>query len=232
MKILTVVTICMISASAGGFQDSQTVSPVVADPVPELVLTEAPEAAALRQVRAYMANTDSLQASFVQQNPDGSISRGTMSMERPGKVRFEYSDETPFLIVSDGNQISMIDEEVGQVTRWPVNDTPLRLVLGKTLDLARFDSVILPAYAGYDHLVALRARDREKPEMGEITIVFQKDKDNPDRLSLYRWAVTDTQGQVNVVEVSNTKINPDLDAALWTFEDPRGRRTYRNNRRR
>lgn len=191
-------------------------------PLEEQTIAEDTSMKALRQVQAYMDTVSSLQAEFVQRAPDGGLARGTLSLSRPGRVRFDYSDDVPFLVVADGKALNFVDYEIGQVTRWPVKDTPLRALLGSSTDLASIGARIEVAPGGITDLLALHASDPEKPEMGTITVYFEVSEGQKPPLKLLSWAVTDAQGQLTTVELSDNQVNVDLASSLWEFEDPRG----------
>ncbi len=235
MRIFSYLSILLLVTTAGfAAQDTENTPLPLPEPTSKMETTEiieAPQLVAMRRLEAYMARTKSFKAQFIQQNADQSVARGTIYMQRPGRVRFDYSDGTPFLIVADGTTLNLIDSDVGQVTRWPVLDTPLRLLLADKLDLSGFHSSIEPAYGGHESLVALRAKDIKRPELGEITIIFRDSETIPGALELYRWGVVDGQGNATIVEVRDIEENPTLDKALWTFKDPRGIAKRRRNRR-
>lgn len=191
-------------------------------PLEEQTVAEDTSLRALRLVQTYMDTVGSLEARFRQQAPDGGIATGKLSMARPGKVRFDYADDVPFLVVADGKTLSFIDYEIGQVTRWPVKDTPLRALLGGSTDLASIGANIEMAPFGTEGLVALHATDVDRPELGHITVYFEEDATTPEKLRLVSWVVTDAQGQITTVELSQAQINIDLADNLWDFEDPRG----------
>src|SRR3546814_11023863 len=65
----------------------------------------------------------------------GQTLNGTLTMKRPGKVRFQYQKGVPMLIVGDGKALTMIDYEVDQVSRWPIGDSPLSVLLNPNTDL-------------------------------------------------------------------------------------------------
>ncbi|RMB01821.1 LolA family protein [Eilatimonas milleporae] len=186
---------------------------------------------ALTRVREHLSGVETLTADFTQQAPDGTRSTGRLYMERPGKVRFDYTDETPFLIVADGQVLSFIDYEVGQVTRWPIADTPLRLVLDRQPDLAALGASIEVAPGGIDSLIALSAADPDRPELGRITLYFRRDEAAPGGLALDSWVVRDAQDGLTIVDLDNARRNDGpLTASLWQFEDPRGLARRRRTR--
>ncbi len=199
-------------------------------PVEEQSVAENNSLKALAQVQHYMDTVQNLKADFIQSSPDGTLTQGTLYMARPGHVRFDYTDDTPFLVVADGKTLNFVDYEVGQVSRWPVKDTPLRALLGKSTDLASVAANIQLAPAGIEDLIALSAHDVDQPEMGEITIYFKKSATKGDALTLQSWAVKDAQGAITFVELSNPEENLTLDENLWKFKDPRGLSRRRANR--
>lgn len=191
-------------------------------PLEEQTITEDTSLKALRQVQTYMDTVKSLTAKFMQRAPGGDITTGTLSMARPGKVRFDYENDVPFLVVADGKTLNFIDYEIGQVTKWPVKDTPLRALLGGSTDLSSVNAHIEVAPGGLAGLLALHARDVDNPELGQISIYFEESDDGAAPLRLRSWVVEDAQGQLTVVELSDAQANVDLADSLWQFDDPRG----------
>lgn len=191
-------------------------------PLEEQTIDEDTSLTALRLVQTYMDTVQSLEAQFTQYAPDGGVASGKLSLARPGRVRFDYENDVPFLVVADGKTLNFIDYEIGQVTRWPVKDTPLRALLGGSTDLASIGANIELAPFENPELVALHAVDIERPELGQITVYFQQQPYKPEKLQLLRWDVTDAQGQITSVELTNGQVNTQLAESLWEFEDPRG----------
>ena len=197
-------------------------------PSPITSLVES-DAEILDNVQVYLNSIKSLKAQFSQQGPDGRIAIGTLHLERPGKVRFEYEAGVPLLIVSDGNTLNMIDYDIGQVTKWPVNDTPLALLLAENVTFNNNTTVTSRKNeigAGY---ISITSSNPENPQQGSLILVFSQ-SDNSD-LELRAWQVVDAQGKLTTVSIANMELNNGLDRALWTFDDPRGDRLTRNRRR-
>jgi outer membrane lipoprotein-sorting protein len=197
----------------------------------EQVIAENTSLKALKLVQNYMRDVKSLRANFVQRAPGNILSRGTLSMQRPGKIRFDFKDDIPFLVVADGKTINFVDYEIGQVQKWPVKDTPLLAVIGEGFDLASVNAQITLAPEGMEGILSLVASDPARPEMGKITVYFEQTPDQAHPLRLLSWVVLDAQGQTTVVEIFDQEINPSLAAKLWTFDDPRGLAKRRRTRR-
>lgn len=197
----------------------------------EVVVEENTALQALRKVQTYMEQVQSLEATFQQRAPDGNLAYGTLYMARPGRIRFDYKDDIPFLVVADGKSLNFVDYEIGQVTKWPVKDTPLRALLGNSTDLASINANIDVAPEGVVGLIALSAADPDKPEMGQVTLYFEEAPDLPGGLKLLSWVVLDAQNKMTSVELSSQSVNGELADSLWTFEDPRGLAKRRKSRR-
>lgn len=195
-------------------------------PLTEEIISESPQARALADIQTYLKRVKSLEADFSQMAPNGNITQGKMYMQRPGKIRFDYGKDAKLLVVSDGKTLSMIDYEIGQVTRWPVKDTPLNVILGETMDFKGMRTRIVPTPDGQEDTVALMAEDPKKPEMGVITVYFREMKDSKTKrnigLMATHWVVLDAQGQVTRIALSNQQVNKNFDDTLWAYKDPRG----------
>src|SRR5687767_3015121 len=53
----------------------------------------------------YVNSTRTMQARFVQTNPNGSVVQGTLYVRRPGRMRFEYDAPSQLKVVADGTQV-------------------------------------------------------------------------------------------------------------------------------
>jgi Outer membrane lipoprotein-sorting protein len=134
------------------------------------VLAETPSA--LSAVQAHLKNTSSMTADFVQTDRKGQRLSGTLTLKRPGKIRFQYQKGVPLLIVGDGSRLTMIDYEVKQVQSWPVKNSPLGALLDPDRDLSKYAKV-LPT--GSDGVISVEVKDPKRPEYGTITMVFLRD---------------------------------------------------------
>ena len=63
--------------------------------------------AELDRIERYLNSLQTLQSKFVQNNPDGSHAHGTLYLQRPGRMRFEYDPPTPIRLYANGNFSSM-----------------------------------------------------------------------------------------------------------------------------
>jgi outer membrane lipoprotein-sorting protein len=87
------------------------------------------------RIAAYLNDVRSLKARFIQVGPNGELAQGDLYLRRPGRLRFEYDPPSPLLLVADGFWLILQDKELEQVSRWPVNDTPLGVLVADDIEL-------------------------------------------------------------------------------------------------
>lgn len=190
-------------------------------PLGVMTVTPAPALAqasgGLAQVRSHLKAVDTVVADFTQTDRRGQTLTGTLTMKRPGKIRFQYQKGVPLLIVGDGKAITMIDYEVNQVSRWPIGNSPLSVLLDPNKDLSRVAKVI----RNDDQILVIEARDPKKPEFGTITIAFTKSPSAPGGLVMRGWTTIDAQNNKTTVKLSNQRFNVAVADKAFRWRDPR-----------
>ncbi|MEA3035218.1 MAG: hypothetical protein QOH04_977 [Sphingomonadales bacterium] len=181
------------------------------------LLAEAPSP--LAQVQAHLQAVDTMTASFSQTDRRGQTLTGTLTLKRPGRIRFEYQKGVPMLIVGDGKAIHMIDYQVKQVQRWPIGNSPLGVLLNTGQDLSRIAKVV----RNDDQTLMVSARDPKRPEFGTITLGFAKVASAPAGLMLQGWVMLDSQNNQTIVKLSNQRFNVAVPDSAFRWTDPRAR---------
>lgn len=180
-----------------------------------------PAASANRSIAAVSAHLKALTtmtADFTQTARSGKALSGKLTLARPGKIRFQYQPGVPLLVVADGRALTMVDYQVAQVSRWPIRNTPLGVLLDPDRDPSRYAQVL----AGADpNLLLVEAKDPKHPEYGIITLAFRKDARGPAGLVLQGWTVLDAQNNRTTVQLSNQQFNMPVAANTFRFRDPR-----------
>ena len=102
-------------------------------PVAIVATAAAPALAAssdeLKAVEANLAATQSMTADFLQTDGKGRQMAGTLTLKRPGKIRFSYGGGVNMLLVADGKRLTFIDYDVSQKNSWPIAKSPLAVLL-------------------------------------------------------------------------------------------------------
>ena len=145
-------------------------------PEPDVASGEVPAVewpAILEAASAALAAAETASGKFMQSNADGTISTGTFALNRPGRMRFDYDDPVPILIVSDGTTVAMEDSELETVDRIPIGTTPLGLILSTDLNVDE-DVEVLDVMQN-EQGIGIRVSDASGELEGTLTMVFDKD---------------------------------------------------------
>ncbi|SVE22237.1 uncharacterized protein METZ01_LOCUS475091, partial [marine metagenome] len=97
---------------------------------------------AVVQVESYLNSIKTLSAQFLQVDSEGNVTNGRLYLRRPGRIRFEYDDPSPLLIVADGFWLIFHDRELGQVSRYPLYETPLGVLVDEPVNLRKKVEVV------------------------------------------------------------------------------------------
>ena len=176
------------------------------------VLSDADQAA-LVAVTRYLNGLRTLKARFVQIGPDGAITQGTMWLQRPGRMRFEYDKPSPLLLVAGNGTVVFHDSTLDQTTNIPVGNTPLGLLLANTITLS--GDVTLTDFQRSPGGLQLTLMRTKTPGDGSLTLTL-----NTSPLALTGWSVVDAQGRETRIRISAVQLGGTFDQALFTFVDP------------
>lgn len=183
-------------------------------PVPAIAQAADP----LAQVQSHLKTVSTMVASFTQTDRRGQSLSGTLTLKRPGKIRFQYGKGVNMLVVADGRRLNMIDYDVKQVQSWPISNSPLSVLLDPNQDLKRFAKVV----PGTDpRVVLVEARDPKRPELGRITIAFAKVPSAPGGLMMQGWTMLDSQNNRTTVKLSGQRFNVSVADSAFRWTDPR-----------
>ena len=168
---------------------------------------------AVIQVESYLNSIKTLSARFLQVDSDGNVTNGQLYLRRPGRLRFEYDDPSPLLIVADGIWLILHGMELGQVSRYPLFETPLGALVDEPVNLReKVEVVRVEQGLGVLRIMVV---DRANPDDGWIDITFTEPP-----LILRQWKVRDAQGGTIELSLTDIRVNQKLDPNLFFFEDP------------
>ena len=178
----------------------------------------ADDMALVNRAVAYLQGLTSARGRFVQTDPRGGVSEGTVYLRRPGKARFEYDPPSGLVMASDGSLVAILNSRLKTYEAYPLGATPLSLFLAKEIRLDR--GVTVSRVTRVSDGFVLEASDARKKTPGKITLSFS---DAP--LALQGWTITDAQGQSTRVRLVNFGPSGPIAASLFVLKDPRPRIT-------
>lgn len=178
----------------------------------------------LSELSRYLNGLGTATAEFTQINPDGTISTGTIRINRPGKVRFEYAPPDKTLVMSDGQQVAIFDPKSNQPPeQYPLRRTPLNLILAPQVNLGTARMVVGHTEDG--PVTRVRAQDPEHPEYGSIEMVFSA---NPTELR--QWVIRDDSGSETTLILGDMTKGTAMTGNLFSIEAEMGRRGMTSDR--
>lgn len=173
----------------------------------------ASQASDLAGIENYLNGLTTAQADFTFAGPDGIVSHGVFYLNRPSKLRFEYTEPKGNLLIADGDYVIYWDAQQKEASNLPISSTPLDFLLRQKVSLT--DGVKVTAFehsAGVIRATLVRPKNEGD---GSVTVAFG---DNP--IELRGWRLVDGQGGTTDVTFSNWKFGMPLDASLFHFVDP------------
>jgi outer membrane lipoprotein-sorting protein len=186
-------------------------SPAVSAPAPAAApLSAAERSKLLKEAAKALATVKTARGKFEQYSPDGSYSTGQFAMSRPGKVRFDYDDPVPLVLVSDGTTVALQDSDLETTDRVPLASTPLSLLLSSTLDFEKEAEVVDVRRMGDQTNITVRDKTGEMD--GTLTVVLA---DN----ALTGWRTVDANGGRTSVMLSGIETGAKLNPRLFILKD-------------
>ncbi|SPJ23341.1 Outer-membrane lipoprotein carrier protein [Palleronia abyssalis] len=178
-------------------------------------LIAAPAAAApipLSQLSQYLNGLSAAQAQFTQINGDGTISTGTLYINRPGRMRFDYDPPEETLVMAGGGSVAIFDGKSNSVNpeTYPLSQTPLSIILDRNVNLGRAGMVQGHRQDGNKTIVT--AQDPQRPQYGQLELVF-----TGDPLTLRQWVVIDGQGNRTTTALGSLQRVSSLPASYFSI---------------
>jgi len=172
------------------------------------------------QAENWLQNLKTATANFEQKGYDGRIAKGRFFINRPGKLRFEYTTSKD-LVVADNVLIHFYDAEQNQSSSSPIGLTLADFLLRKN---TRLDGdLTVTNVRTKNGIVSMAVAQAADQSAGQLILNFTE---NP--FQLHSWIVLDAQGLQTEVRLSNLETGMDLPYGLFVFKDPSGRNQLNN----
>ena len=165
------------------------------------------------QIEQYINSIRTLQARFVQSNPNGSIVQGTVYLSRPGRMRFQYDPPSQLKVVADGRQVTLWDPATRDFGQWPIGWTAASFLVREPLKLSG-DLTVQSLQRTADGL-QLNMVQTKKPQEGQVIVRLAE---NP--MALRGWTIIDNRGNKVDVALSNVQTGMQLADSLFKYDGP------------
>jgi outer membrane lipoprotein-sorting protein len=168
----------------------------------------------LGRIETYLDSLRTLKAHFLQVAPNGAITQGTVWLERPGRMRFQYDPPSPLLLVAGHGVVVFHDNSLNQTSNILLSQTPLGILLADHVRLQ--GDVTVTAMQRLPGQIQVSLIRTASPGDGTLTLIFA---DAP--LALRQWTVLDAQRQETRVTLYNVETGGQFDPKLFEVADPR-----------
>ncbi len=172
----------------------------------------------LARIAAYLNSIQTLKARFLQIAPNGQQSEGTVWLERPGRMRFQYDPPSPFLLVAGHGLLVFHDAALDQTSTIALGSTPLGILLAEKVQL-QGGGVTVIAFHHVPGVIQVTVVRTGHAGQGNLTLVFADDP-----LTLRRWIVIDPQRRETQVSLFDLQLGGSFPPDLFTYIDPKTRR--------
>ena len=169
------------------------------------------ENADLTKIENYLNNISTLEAGFVQMSSNGGSAEGKIYIEKPSKIRMEYTAPDQLLIVGNGEYIIYNDKELDQITNIDYKDIPATMILSNKI---KFDGKNLKVTDFYKDSgqTSVTVEMPNSPGVKPITLIFDN---SPFRLK--QWKVIDQQNIEVTISLFDAEQDKKLSADLFKF---------------
>ena len=175
---------------------------------------------ALEEFTSRLTSLNSMETEFSQVTMDqnGEVLQslsGTLSVQRPGKMRWQTNPPYEQLVVSDGESVWVYDMDLEQVTirnlESKLQETPALLLSG---DVSNISDSYTATREQAGKAVRYRLRPQDASQLFEA-LEFDYVNDEVEFMRIF-----DAAGQITEIRFTGQRVNPELDPAAFTFVAP------------
>ena len=141
----------------------------------------------ISKIENYLNSITTFKSNFLQTTSTGERSGGVLFLDRPGKMRVQYDEPSPILLVSDGTYIIYVEKNLEQISHIPISQTPLKVLIEKDVNLQAWYKIKdIKRGPGTVRLTLIMKDDLS---LGLVQLLFS---DRP--MQLRQWTIRDHQG--------------------------------------
>ena len=168
---------------------------------------------AVNAISNHFRSVPTMSGEFIQFGPNGEQTGGKFLIKRPGKIRFNYEDPSPIMVVSNGKTLAVNNKKLKTWNYYPLSKTPLSLLLSNKIKID--DKSIRNVDAGPD-LTTVVMGDKSIFGDSQITLMF-----DPQSQDLRQWTIKDVQGKETSVMIFNVKKNVKISNTKFAIDKTR-----------
>jgi outer membrane lipoprotein-sorting protein len=185
---------------------------VTASAIPVALNQPLPNNLVVERANAFFTNLSTMVADFTQVGGDGRRQGGTLYLQRPGKVRFEYDPPATLQVIADGRSVAVRDRKLATQDLYSISQTPLKFLLRERVNLGQDIKITGITHDGN----GVRINLEDSSTLGgtsRITLYFDPQVEN-----LNQWRIVDAQGFQTVVVLGKVERGRRIDQDLFKIQ--------------
>jgi outer membrane lipoprotein-sorting protein len=167
----------------------------LAVPVPH-GLVAAPDP--ISRAEAWFDDISTMKADFIQVASDGTTATGELHLRRPHRMKIIYDLDEPLILLTTPVWLHVDRPREKTVTSYPINETPLSLILREDVELRSSD--FTTRHLVRDGITRITLTRETGRAAGELILEFT---DKP--FELRRWTVRDAADVTTTVTLQNRR---------------------------
>ncbi|MEL7428387.1 MAG: outer-membrane lipoprotein carrier protein LolA, partial [Pseudomonadota bacterium] len=165
------------------------------------------------------ASVPTMTGEFIQFGPNGEQTGGQFFIQRPGKLRFNYEDPSPLMLVSNGETIGVRNKKLKTWQYMPLDKNPLSILLADQISL---DNQSIRSVETSADVTRVVMGDKSIFGESEITLLF-----DPLSYDLRQWTIKDNQGKETSVMIFNVQKNVAISQKMFELRKKRPKKQSR-----
>ena len=160
----------------------------------------------------YIENLNSMSSNFIQfDKNNGTMSEGIFYIQKPDKVKFEYTNPFRTLLIANGKIVTYYDIDLDEISTVPTKSTPIAIFMNLNFNNIKIKNTkINKQNTIFETEMTIGA------DIYYVNYIF-----NNDITELLALNFKNTSNEELDIEFFDTKVNPELDKKTCIFKNPR-----------
>ena len=160
----------------------------------------------------YIENLNSMSSNFIQfDKNNGTMSEGVFYIQKPDKVKFEYTNPFRTLLIANGKIVTYYDIDLDEISTIPAKNTPIAIFMN-----LNFDNIKIKNVKTNRQNTIFETEMSIGDDIYYVSYIFNKDV-----TELLALNFKNTSNEELDIEFFDTELNPKLDKKTFTFKNPR-----------
>lgn len=176
----------------------------------------------INKANTYFNNLQTLQSNFYQYDDNsGKMAEGKLCIQKPKKLRFEYTHPFNTLLITNNNVTTYYDKDLDEISTFTTKSLPISFLFNEKSNLESINAEIIKINKEDNKITIYTISIIDKNKFN-INYTFDKNITNLQEINFQ-----DENGQNITITLFNTQLNKELDKNLFIFKNPR---LYKNRK--